>query len=276
MTAHDVHGWLRGLHPVPEPSVDRIVVGEPLTRVQGLAVVWMPTWAALREAARHGANVVIAHEPTFYHHHDLDGVAAGFADLPPKAREEFDATCAAKRRWIEDQGIVVIRCHDVLDAMPGGVVDTLVRKLCFAPNELLRSWNRYRVVRIEPAATAREVAERLAAAFAAVGQPGVALYGDPERLVRSLGFGTGYGCEPWRFVELGADMGVTIDDRIKTWTEAAWSADAGYPLAVIHHGTSEEWGVRRLAELVRQRWSELPVRLIPQGYTAQWITPPPR
>jgi putative NIF3 family GTP cyclohydrolase 1 type 2 len=273
MTAHEVHAWLRSLHPVPEPSVDRIIVGGPQTPVHGIAVVWMPAWAALRTAVAQGANVVIAHEPTFYHHHDLEGIEAAGAELPPRARAEFAATCTAKRRWIEAQGLVVIRCHDVLDAMPGGVVDTLVRQLGFGPADVLRTWNRYRVVRIEPAVTARALAQRLAAAFAALGQPGVAFYGDPERRVGSLGVGTGYGCEPWRFVELGADMGVTIDDRIKTWTEAAWSADSGFPLAVIHHGTAEEWGVRQLAERVQARWPEVPVRLIPQGYTAEWIAP---
>jgi putative NIF3 family GTP cyclohydrolase 1 type 2 len=271
MTAHDLNQWLRSLHPVSEPSVDRIIVGRPETLVNGIAMVWMPTWTALREAVTLGANVVIAHEPTFFTHHDLDGFNPAFADVPPRARMALEAARDAKRRWIEANGLVVIRCHDVLDAMPGGVVDTLLARLGFSAADVANAWQRYRVVRIDPVVTARELAQRLANAFRALCQPGVAFYGDETRPVSTLGLGTGYGCEPWRFVELGAEMGVTIDDRIKTWTEGEWADDSGFPLAVINHGTSEEWGVRRLAEIVQERWRDVPVRLIPQGCGYRWI-----
>src|SRR5687767_10602114 len=148
MTAHELNQWLRSLHSVPEPSVDRIVVGDPTTVVRGIAVVWMPTWVALRDAAAHGANVVVAHEPTFFTHHDLDGFGADFADVPPKARASLEATREAKQGWITEHGMVVIRCHDVLDAMPGGVVDCLAKGLGFSKADYVTSWNRYRVVRL--------------------------------------------------------------------------------------------------------------------------------
>jgi hypothetical protein len=66
-------------------------------------------------------------------------------------------------------------------------------------------------------------------------------------------------------------MCVTIDDRIKTWTELEWADDSGYPLIVIHHGTSEEWGVRRLREIVAQKYPDQHVRLLPQGFRTRWI-----
>ena len=158
--------------------------------------------------------------------------------------------------------MVVIRCHDVLDLMPGGVVDSLATALGFSEADYLASARYYRVVRIEPAMRASELGVRLARSFAALGQPGVAFYGDPDRIVRSLGLGTGYACEPWRFVELGAEMCVTIDDRIKTWIETEWSDDSGYPMVVIHHGTSEEWGVRTLREMIATKFPELAVLLL--------------
>lgn len=273
MTPGELHQWLRSLHPVPEPSVDRIILGDATCDVRGIAVVWMPTWHALREAARRGCNVVVAHEPTFFTHHDLDGFDAAFADAPPRARASLAAMRDAKRAWIEQHGLVIIRCHDVPDAMPGGVVDALADALGFAAAEVAAAWQRYRVVRLAAAREARDVARRLADAFASLGQPGVGFYGDPARPVRTLGLGTGYGCEPWRFVELGADMGLTIDDRIKTWTDGEWADDSGYPLAVINHGTSEEWGVRRLAQRIEEHFPAIPVRLIPQGCSHRWISP---
>lgn len=275
MTAHELHRWLRALHVVPEPSVDRVVAGEAETVVRGVAVVWMPTWAALREAAAKGANVVIAHEPTFYVHHDLEGFEVAFAELPATARAAVAATCEAKRRWIEENRLVVIRCHDVLDAMPGGVVDALVRELAkevrFDVAEVTEPAPRYRVVRLAEPVRAGEVAKRLAAAFGKIGQPGVAFYGETERVVGSLGLGTGYGNDPWKHFSHGAEMALAIDDRIKSWTEPVWAEDAGYPMVVVNHGTSEEWGVRRLAELIAAAYPQVRVELIAQGCGYRWI-----
>lgn len=276
MTALELHRWLRALHAVPEPSVDRVVVGREDTLVRGVAVVWMPTWAALHEAAAKGANVVIAHEPTFYTHHDLAGFEAAFAELPTVTREAVAKTRDDKRRWIEEHGMVVIRCHDVLDAMPGGVVDALVKGLArevgFAAGDMTEPAPRYRVVRLEEPTRAGEVARKLAKALGKIGQPGVAFYGEAERVVRSLGLGTGYGNDPWKHFAHGAEMALAVDDRIKSWTEPVWAEDSGYPVVVVNHGTSEEWGVRRLAELVAAAHPTVRVELIAQGCGYRWIS----
>jgi putative NIF3 family GTP cyclohydrolase 1 type 2 len=271
MTARDLNQWLRSLHSVPEPSVDRIIVGDGSSVVRGIAVLWMPTWASLRNAHAKECNVIVAHEPTFYSNYDLDRWDDTFAKPPALARAAIEATQKAKRGWIEENNLVVIRCHDVLDAMPGGVVDSFAAALGFSTSDYVSAPPHYRVVRLSGPTPAAEVARRLADAFGPLGQPGVAFYGDPDRIVKTLGLGTGFGCDPWRFVELGAGMAVTIDDRIKTWTEGEWAEDSGYPLSVIHHGTSEEWGVRRLAQIIAGKFPELPVQLLPQGCTFRWI-----
>jgi putative NIF3 family GTP cyclohydrolase 1 type 2 len=276
LTAAELCAWLRGLHAVPEPSVDRIVAGRPDTPVRGIAVLWMPTWAALREAAAQGLNVVIAHEPTFYTHRDLDGFDAAMAPLDPRARAAITVTRDEKLRWIEDNKLVVIRCHDVLDAMPGGVVDSLAAALGFTAGDYVTSVPHHRVVRLAVPAPAGDVARRLAISFQTIGQPGVGFYGDANRRVQTLALGTGYGNDPWRHFALGADMALAIDDRIKTWSEPVWAEDAGYPIVVINHGTSEEWGVRRLAAIVAAGHPAVPVRLLPQGCGYRWITPPVR
>ena len=268
MTALELHHWLRSLQTVPEPTVDRVVAGEPATTVRGIAVVWMPTWEALREALANDCNIVVAHEPTFFSNHDLDAIENSGSE----ALEAMGPVRDAKRRWIEENRMVVIRCHDVLDLMPGGVVDSLAAALGFTEAEYVANTPYYRVVRIEPPVRASELGGRLAAAFGTLGQPRVAFYGDPDRFVRSLGLGTGYASEPWRFVALGAEMCVTIDDRIKTWIETEWSDDSGYPMVVLHHGTSEEWGVRTLWAMISKQFPDVAVRLLPQGFRSRWIS----
>jgi putative NIF3 family GTP cyclohydrolase 1 type 2 len=271
MTARDLHLWLRSLHDVPEPSVDRVIVGDPRVVVRGIAVIWMPTWTAMRDALRKGCNVVVAHEPTFFSNHDLDAFEPDPTESSQAAIRTMTQTRDAKQHWIEENGMVVIRCHDVLDLMAGGVVDSLAAALGFTKADCLANVPYYRLMRIEPALRAVEVGQRLAKAFGALGQPGAAFYGDTDRMVRSLGLGTGYACDPWRFVELGAEMCVTIDDRIKTWIETEWSDDSGYPMIVIHHGTSEDWGVRRLREIIAERFPAEKVEMLPQGFRAKWI-----
>ena len=251
--------------------MDRVIAGRADTEVRGVAVMWMPTWTALRGAVAQGCNIVVAHEPTFYGHYDLEGFDEAVAALPTLARAAATATRDAKLRWIEEQGVVVIRCHDVLDSMPGGVVDSLAAALGFSVADYVTQAPHYRVVRLATPAAAREVAQRLADQFSRLGQPGVAFYGDANRTVRTLGLGTGYGNDPWQHFALGAEMALAIDDRIKTWSEPVWAEDSGYPVVVINHGTSEEWGVRRLAEIIAAGHAGLSVRLLPQGCGYRWI-----
>jgi putative NIF3 family GTP cyclohydrolase 1 type 2 len=271
LRARELNTWLRAIHPVGEPSVDRIIAGDPETVVQGIAVMWTPAWDALRRAQADGCNVVVAHEPTFFSHFDLDGFEEQAGKISPAALKAMGPTRDAKLRWIEENKMVVIRSHDVVDQMPGGVVDSLVKHLGFSASDVIVRRYPYRVVRISPAVTAEELARRLARSFAAIGQPGVVFYGDPQRVVASLGLGTGYGCVPWDFVELGAEMCVTIDDRIKTWIETEWADDSGYPMIVIHHGTAEEWGMHSLHEKLVKEFPHLPVKLQVQGFRARWI-----
>lgn len=270
MRALDLDRRLRDLHAVPE-GVDGIVAGDAATEVHGVAVCWMPTWDALREAYALGCNVVVAHEPAFYAHLDATGEDPMLGELPPRAAAAVAETRAAKRAWIEEHGMVVIRCHDVLDLMPGGIVDSFAEALGFGGADVLVAEPQRRVLRVDPAIPAGVLAERLTAALAALGQPGAAFAGDPDRVVASLGIGTGYDCAPWTFVELEADMCITIDDRIRTWIEPAWADDAGYPMLVVHHGVTEEPGCRALADRIAAALPALPVRFLPQGFRARWV-----
>src|SRR5258706_6708505 len=103
-TARDVVARIRQNIGVPwtEPTVDTFKDGDSTTRVTGIAVTMMATFDVLQRAAAHGANLVITHEPTFYDHFDKLDVL----------ESEHDSVTAAKRAFIREHRMVVVRMHD--------------------------------------------------------------------------------------------------------------------------------------------------------------------
>lgn len=256
MTARQLNERLRSLVEDLdlEATVDRVVAGDPNRDVTGVAVCWMPYRAALQEAHSQGANVVVAHEPTFYDHFELQN-APGHPRLE-EAKEQ-------KARLIDELGLTVIRCHDVWDAMPQiGVPFEWGRFLGLG--EMIRS-KRYLNLYLVEQKPAIEWAAAIAKRTAQAGQGTVEFYGDPERAVGSIGVGTGCYSEALEMYEYGADLAVTVDDIARSWIVGEYCNDVGNPLVVVNHGVSEACAMDALAATIRELAPEIPVRVLPQG-----------
>jgi putative NIF3 family GTP cyclohydrolase 1 type 2 len=272
MKAKDLNAYLRSLVAVDEPSVDRIVFGDPDTLVGRIGTAWMPSWKTCREAVARGVNVLVVHEPAFYTHWDLEEREHDFYAAPEAGRQAFLDARDRKREWLEKSGLVLIRCHDVLDRLPDiGIPHAFGRLLGLDAKDLVRSKRFYDVYAVE-AAPAAAVGRRLAERLRTVGQPGVAFYGDPDRTVRSVGLGTGCICDPLEYMELGPDLFVGIDDTIRTWIQTTWAEDTGRPLVVVNHGASEEAGVRALSEHLRTAFPDHGVVHLPEGCGYRWLS----
>jgi hypothetical protein len=86
----------------------------------------MATLDVLQRAAAGGANLIISHEPTFYGHLD---------QLEPLEKAN-DAITAAKRAFIRDHKLVVLRMHDHWHRRrPDGIATGMTRAL---------GWEQYR------------------------------------------------------------------------------------------------------------------------------------
>ena len=75
MNARELNEYLISRCDVDLPSerlVDRIVIGDPESPVKKVGTCWQPYWETLQRAHDAGVNVMVVHEPTFYHHLDLD------------------------------------------------------------------------------------------------------------------------------------------------------------------------------------------------------------
>jgi putative NIF3 family GTP cyclohydrolase 1 type 2 len=272
LRAKDVAAYLRSIVAVAEPSVDRIVIGDPEAEVGRIGTAWLADWDTCRRAVRDGVNLLVVHEPTFYTHWDLDEKSGDFQAAPPAGKAAYLRAVGAKKEWILENELVIIRCHDVLDKVDGyGIPHAFGEFLGFRKADIIRSRPYYNVYRIEPK-PAITVARAIAVKLAALSQPGVAFYGDKKRLVDSVGVGTGCYSDPIEFMDLSPGLFIAIDDVVRTWTQTVYAKDTGHPLVVINHGTSEEAGVRMLAEHLRTAYPNRTVIHYAQGCTYEWLT----
>jgi putative NIF3 family GTP cyclohydrolase 1 type 2 len=272
LRAKDVAAYLRSLEEVAEPSVDRIVVGDPETEVAHIGTCWLPYWETCRQAVRDGVNLLIVHEPTFYTHWDLDEKSPDLFGASPAGREAYAKEVRIKKDWILGNKLVVIRCHDVLDKIGGfGIPHAFGRLLGFGSGDIIRSKPFYNVYRTAPQ-PAIEVARTIATKMIQVGQPGVAFYGDKDRTVDSVGVGTGCFSDPIEFMDLAPGLFIAIDDVVRTWTQTVYARDSGHPLVVVNHGATEEAGVRGLSEFLKNRYPERKVIHYAQGCGYEWVT----
>ena len=170
---------------------------------------------------------------------------------------EKDAFAREKLRFIEEAKLTILRIHDAWDRFPDvGIPFAWAEFLGLEGPPAALDPSRYQHrYDIEPV-KAIEFARRVASRTAEIGEPVIQLAGDPEKTVRRIGIGTGCGCSPLVYEELGCDLFVVCDDGSSYWRYIQRSVDAGDPVVRVHHGTSEEPGMLTLARYLGEQFSE--------------------
>lgn len=238
----------------PEKTVDRVIVGDPDKDVHTALVTWISSLAAVREAVERGVDMLVTHEPTFYsHRNELDAIGAW-----PVAGE--------KQRFIEEHGLLVLRIHDCWDRWPGiGIPWAWAQFLGLGDEPAAlgadRAQHRYD---IEPT-TLDELAERVAARTASIGEPSVQVVGDPGQPVSKVGIGTGCICRIPVYLDMGCDVSVVCDDGSGYWGVIQPATDAGHPVIRVNHGTSEEPGMVTLARYIDDHAPGVSAQHLPHG-----------
>jgi putative NIF3 family GTP cyclohydrolase 1 type 2 len=255
MKAREIEDYLNSLNRSVKPgheSVDGFKTGDPEAEITGIAVGWMSYTWALQEALASGCNLFITHEPTFYDHHDLN------------AEIERTAITRQKRQFIEQAGLVILRCHDLWDLLPEiGILDSWGQLL-----ELGEEIEHLAYVKIyqSPVTTARDLARRVAQRLQPLGQPGVQLVGRADKPVQRIAIGTGAITPVIHIIERHhPDAVICTDDGIVFWRDAAFAIDGGIPLIIVNHAVSEELGFRNLATLLQKQFPRMKVIHITQG-----------
>ncbi|MCY4538926.1 MAG: Nif3-like dinuclear metal center hexameric protein [Chloroflexi bacterium] len=254
MKAQDVQDYLQSLAgewQYPVDTVDTFKAGDPHAVARGIAVGWMSYTWALQRALDLDCNVFITHEPTYYSHWDNDEDILRLAPV------------RAKKRFIEENGLVIIRCHDLWDQMTGmGIPDAWGQHLALGK---AIDGDTYIRVYETGGQRAGDLARRVAGCTAAYGQPGVQLIGSEEKLVHRVSIGTGAITPYLECVERFAiDLAICTDDGMEYWRDGGFAIDMDIPIIAVNHMVSEEVGIERLSEQLRRRFPAIPVHHIRQ------------
>ncbi|MFZ2653467.1 MAG: Nif3-like dinuclear metal center hexameric protein [Victivallales bacterium] len=253
MKAREVHEHFKRMGTWVDwnDTCDGIKAGDGETEIKAMAVSWKSTFPQLRKACELGCNFFLTHEATF-----LKGDRGYEIDVAISEEKE-------KVEFILNRKMVVYRSHDVWDTFPVyGIKDTWARNLGFT-GSVARSSTYYSVYEIEPA-TVRKLAMKILELMGPLGQKYVGVVGNPEKVISRLSLGTGAATDVLLARSLGGEAATVSDDYLAICRIGSLAIDVDFPLIVVNHAASEEWGVVELAKYCKKTF-DIPVHFLPQG-----------
>ncbi|MBT3380013.1 MAG: hypothetical protein HN742_28940 [Lentisphaerae bacterium] len=239
-------------------TVDKVIIGDPDADADRCLVTWMPNMRALEAAVERSFSLVICHEPTFWNHRDVI--------------DESDGEARAKRQFISENGITIVRNHDCWDRWPNVGIPW--------------AWAQFLGLGDKPAATGREgylhcydvspvtlstFARGVASACSPIGEPAVQVTGDLDRLISRVGVGTGCACDVDIFRDMGCDCSIVCDDGSCYWSVIQRAEDMGHPVIRVNHGTSEEPGMVTLTNYINDCVAGVSAEHFPHGSTFRLV-----
>ena len=236
-----------------EDSVDTIKTGDPTQEVTGIVTTFLATYDVIGRAIELGANLIITHDPTFYNHRDeidwLDG----------------DPVYEAKRRLIDENGMVIWRFHDYWHLhRPDGIITGLLKDLGW---EDYAEPERPYLCSIPPMPLPELVAslkERLAISM-------VRVIGDPSMSCRNVGLAVGAAGGRTQIKALAHEgLDVLVCGEINEWETSEYVRDAvatgaAKALIIIGHANSEEAGMQWLVEWLQPLVPGMQITHVPAG-----------
>ena len=236
------------------PTVDTVKAGELDTPVTGIATTFSATMDVLQRAVARGANLVVAHEPTFYDHLD----EAAWLGADPVLEE--------KLAYVRKHKLVVWRFHDhahSASGQPDLVLKGMVAGL---------GWEGFQdpanpylfivpLTRLED--LAREVKRRL-------GIRTLRVVGDKDLKVARIAFAPGAAGRDRQIKALAGDVDVLVAGESREWETVLYVVDAvgqgrRKALILMGHDVSEERGMQECASWLKTFVPEVPIEFVPAG-----------
>jgi putative NIF3 family GTP cyclohydrolase 1 type 2 len=233
-----------------ERTVDTVKAGDPTRPVSTVGVGWFASLDDLREAVRLGCDLYVTHEPLFWRH---DGDDEHNRSVEPGK---------TKLAFLEEAGLVVLRCHDIWDSWPKiGIRDSWAAWLGLGEPVAVSEHPWHAVHAIEPTPL-KDFARRILEKIAPLGEDSVQVIGDEERVVSRPAVGVGCGGPDKDAVDLGADVLIVCYDGAAYWHTRERLVELGAAVVAVEHGTSEMPGLMNLAKYLRETFPLLTVHYI--------------
>ena len=256
LTAAEVVDRIKAHTGIPwmTETVDTFKAGDPETRVTGIAVTMMATYAVLERARAGGLNLIITHEPTFFDHLDK-------ADQLPAGEE--DAVLAEKRAFIAKNHLVVWRFHDHWHRMhPDGIELGNVHALGWEKFQDPTNQYLFTIPETSVGDLAEELQKKLGIAVMRV-------VGDRGSRVTRVALSPGSAGAKREIAALEMpDVEVLIAGETREWETVEYVADAvsegrRKALILLSHVPSEQQGMAECARWLKTFMTEVPVEFVP-------------
>jgi hypothetical protein len=232
---------------------DKLVAGDPLTAVTGIAAVEMTTFDALKAAAAARKNLIFTADATWWSDND---------DL---TRLEGNETFKAKRDFIRANNLVIYRIADHLaDTSPSPIAVGAARDLGWdgVASHGADSTSRFRLPPTNLLALSRHVQDRLGARTLRV-------IGDPSLQVRNVAAIWGRAQQMQAIKLLRSDdvdvlmVGYTFEWEAVLYVQDQVAIGLRKGMILIGEVPARQPGMKNFAEWVRTVVTEVPVEYFP-------------
>lgn len=260
MKAKDLLNYFLDLSPwvKREDTVDEIIIGDPDCFIKKLLIVWQPSTKTIEQAIKFGYDAIMTHEPTFYTH----GNELAFIDSLPDS-SATKKTALHKMQLIKKSGLVIIRNHDVWDNFPEyGIPSSWAGQLGLSDYPKITANGGMQCMFTIPPVTVYNFAETVAA-NAQINPSEIQIFGEKDRMVSRIGIGTGCITEIDHYAEMGCDLFIMCDDGASFWSEISLANDMDIPVIRVFHASSEEVGIRRMADYMKEHFSDIQTDYFP-------------
>jgi putative NIF3 family GTP cyclohydrolase 1 type 2 len=249
-TAADIIAFVERATGHPLHSDEGVQRGPAGRSVERAFVCWMATKEALSRAAKTAADLVIGHESLYYPYDAVvrKDLAPGWQDWPVNH---------ARRTLLEDHGMTFARLHGSLDEIC--IFDEFAARLGLE-QPVIAEGGLAKVYAIKPC-TLGELVERVARCMTMSPLRVSAPNGLGQKVSRvglpwgGLGLFVNVGYQQ-HLLSLGCDVLIAGESDSYGFR---FSAECGVPMIETSHEDSENDGLRRFCELLRERFPALSV-----------------
>jgi len=253
----DFDDFLRNLDPDArhENSSDGPKHGDLDMEVKAVGTTWMASMPVLRKAVEKGINLIVTHEPTFWH--------SGSPKAPELERCERDGIDVSfKVEYLTRHGIAVLRAHDCWDRYPEYGIEASLRAVLGIPEPIEYLGGFHSLYEI-PQTTLGDLARHCKTKM---GLPCVRVTGDLTKEVRKLvlAYGASSGTERYyRFWKHGADA--VISGEQSEWAATRPAIDMELGVIELGHANTESFGMAGMARLLKENFPDVAIEHLPAG-----------